>query len=172
MTIRVALQETAAITDGVVAYVPEDYYLRFESQNVHSRALWRISVDSLSIMVDSATREFVSLDAYSPANCWQTDDSFVIPTIEGSGALRFDMTFDANGVADVANRPEGKVTYLVNTNSQVVLARLGHTFPLTYFSFSKRLVAGVDSEGVLNEIVMLDVRGIPYGEARERQETG
>jgi len=142
------------ISKGKSLYVKEDYYIKFVPEVNNTSYNWRLSIDTLSFLVEPETKIFIALDAYCPTTYWLIED-LKIPLINQRVAIRFNVDFDSNGIG--IRTKDFRLQYIACPDKSIVLIRLLKTKISQYVQFADSLIAGLDYENNLVEIFIYNI---------------
>ena len=148
--IKVNTNEVPARGENIYIPIPES--VEFRRLDRPPGEISSLGMGRVVLALDSKTRELVGLQAYVKTSRWSTGEAEPPPEPDAEGALIIKHPFGQEDFAYISVTPD----YSYHEESRSLRVKLGEGMALA-IRVSDRLLAGIDSQGQLTDIWMLDL---------------
>jgi len=148
--VKVNTNEVPARGENIYTPIPES--VEFRRMDRPPEEVSSLGMGRVVLALDSKTRELVGLQAYVKTGRWRTEGTEPPPEPDAEGALMIKYPFEQEDFAYISATPG----YTYHEKSRSLRIKLGKGMALA-IRVADCLMAGIDSQGQLTDIWMLDL---------------
>jgi hypothetical protein len=148
MTARFTLRPAGDPIHADAVYRAEDYALLLYPGLAPPRGHYRLTIDTLTLLIHPVERVLVALDAYTNIERWHRTE-LIAPSAEETALITCIESFDEHGLGEGA---AGQVEYSFSPEASLLRVRLAASSSATHVRCFDCLVCGLSADGDLVEL--------------------